>query len=206
MRPLIEPLKGSHVVLVNGDRKEFQIDDISFLPEGLGAATRMRELKMQRSTQPVPSFAALDFGGGNCSVVGLDADGKVSGFAQTTPGVMALYASIATAVAAESGGIAPTDDAIRLGVELQTYRVGGYGEKDFRAIYEALLPQWISSQLSEIRAKAGDILDKSAVKVVCGGGAKLPGLMTHLPSDYAQASEPQQLESQGLLEFARRMV
>lgn len=206
MRPLIEPLKNSHVVLVNGQRKGFLINDITFLPEGLGAATRMRELKMQRSTQPVPSFAALDFGGGNCSVVGLDADGKVAGFAQTTPGVMALYGSIAAAVAAESGGIAPTDDAIRLGVEACTYRVGGYGEKDFRTIYDELLPQWISSQLSEIRAKAGDILDKAAVKVVCGGGAKLPGLMAHLPSDYAQASEPQQLESQGLLEFARRIV
>ena len=104
-----------------------------------------------------------------------------------------------------NGGIAPTDDAIRLGVEAQTYRVGGYGQKDFRAIYDELLPQWISSQLSEINAKAGDILDKSAVKVVCGGGAKLPGLMGHLPSDYAQANEPQQLESQGLLEFARRI-
>ena len=205
MRPLIEPLRGAHTVLVNGQRKEFQINDITFLPEGLGAATRMRELKMQRSPQPVPSFAALDFGGGNCSVVGLDAEGAVAGFAQTTPGVMALYGSIAAAVAAGSGGIAPTDDAIRLGVEAQTYRVGGYGQKDFRAIYEELLPQWISSQLSEIRAKAGDILDKSAVKVVCGGGAKLPGLMAHLPSDYAQAANPQQLESQGLLEFARRM-
>ena len=205
MRPLIEPLRGAHTVLVNGHRKEFQIDDITFLPEGLGAATRMRELKMQRSPQPVPSFAALDFGGGNCSVVGLDADGAVAGFAQITPGVMALYGSIAAAVAAGSGGIAPTDDAIRLGVEAQTYRVGGYGQKDFRTIYEELLPQWISSQLSEIRAKAGDILDKSAVKVVCGGGAKLPGLMAHLPSDYAQAASPQQLESQGLLEFARRM-
>lgn len=206
MCPLIEPLKGSHVVLVNGERKEFLINHITFLPEGLGAATRMRELKMQRSSQPVPSFAALDFGGGNCSVVGLDADGAVAGFTQTTPGVMALYASIAAAVAAESGGIAPTDDAIRLGVEAQTYRVGGYGEKDFRAIYDELLPQWISSQLSEIRAKAGDVLDRSAVKVVCGGGAKLPGLMAHLPSDYAQVSEPQQLESQGLLEFARRIA
>lgn len=206
MCPLIEPLKNSHVVLVNGERKEFVINQITFLPEGLGAATRMRELKMQRSSQPVPSFAALDFGGGNCSVVGLDAAGAVAGFAQTTPGVMALYASIAAAVAAESGGIAPTDDAIRLGVEAQTYRVGGYGEKDFRAIYDELLPQWISSQLSEIRAKAGDVLDRSAVKVVCGGGAKLPGLMAHLPSDYAQAGEPQQLESQGLLEFARRIA
>ena len=205
MRPLIEPLKNSHVVTANGERKEILINNITFLPEGLGAATRMRELKMQRSTQPVPSFAALDFGGGNCSVVGLDADGKVAGFAQTTPGVMALYGSIAAAVAAESGGIAPTDDAIRLGVELQTYKVGGYGEKDFRAIYEELLPQWISTQLSEIRAKAGEILDKSAVKVVCGGGAMLPGLMSHLPNDYAQANEPQRLESQGLLEFARRI-
>ena len=100
MRPLIEPLKGTHTVLVNGAQKQFLISEITFLPEGLGAATRMRELKMQRSTQPVPSFAALDFGGGNCSIVGLDADGKVSGFAQTTPGVMALYASIAAAVAA----------------------------------------------------------------------------------------------------------
>ena len=205
MRPLIEPLKGTHTVLVNGAQKQFLISEITFLPEGLGAATRMRELKMQRSTQPAPSFAALDFGGGNCSVVGLDVDGKVSGFAQTTPGVMALYGSIAAAVAAANGGIAPTDDAIRLGVEAQTYRVGGYGQKDFRAIYDELLPQWISSQLSEINAKAGDILDKSAVKVVCGGGAKLPGLMGHLPSDYAQANEPQQLESQGLLEFARRI-
>ena len=205
MRPLIEPLKTSHVVVVNGDRKEILINNISFLPEGLGAATRMRELKMQRSTQPVPSFAALDFGGGNCSVVGLDADGKVAGFCQTTPGVMALYGSIAAAVAAESGGIAPTDDAIRLGVELKTYRIGGYGEKDFKAIYEELLPQWISTRLSEIRAKAGEILNKSAVKVVCGGGAMLPGLMSHLPNDYAQASEPQKLESQGLLEFARRI-
>ena len=206
MRPLIEPLKGSHVVLVNGDHKEFLINQITFLPEGLGAATRMRELKMHRSTQPVPSFAALDFGGGNCSVVGLDADGNVAGFVQTTPGVMSLYGSIAAAVAAVNGGIAPTDDAIRLGVEAQTYRVGGYGQKDFRALYDELLPQWISSQLSEINAKAGDILDKSAVKVVCGGGAMLPGLMSHLPNDYAQANEPQQLESQGLLEFARRIA
>jgi hypothetical protein len=205
MRPLIEPLQGTHTVLVNSRRKEFRVSGIAFFPEGLGAATRMRELKMQRSPQPVPSFAALDFGGGNCSIVGLDADGAVAGFAQTTPGVMALYGSIAAAVAAGSGGIAPTDDAIRLGVEAQTYRVGGYGQKDFKAIYDELLPQWISSQLSEIRAKAGDILDKSAVKVVCGGGAKLPGLMAHLPSDYAHAASPQQLESQGLLEFARRI-
>lgn len=101
---------------------------------------------MQRSSQPVPSFAALDFGSGNCSVVGLDADGAVAGFTQTTPGVMALYASIAAAVVVESGGIASTDDAIRLGVEAQTYRVGGYGEKDFRAIYDELRQQPLESQ------------------------------------------------------------
>ena len=205
MRPLIEPLQGSHVVEVNGQTKAFTVAAISFFPEGLGAATRMRELKLQRSTQPVPSFAALDFGGGNCSVVGLDQNGKVSGFAQTTPGVMALYADIASAVAADNGGIAPTDDAIRLGVELGTCRIGGYGRTDFRTIYDDALPKWISSRLSEIQAKAGDILDRSSVKVVCGGGAHLPGLMSHLPNDYVQANNPQQLESQGLLEYAKRM-
>ena len=205
MRPLIEPLKDSHTVLINGERKHFLISQLTFFPEGLGAATRMRELKTRRSLQPTPSFAALDFGGGNCSIVGLNADGGVAGFAQTTPGVMALYADIAAAVAADNGGIAPTDDAIRLGIELGTYRLGGYGTTDFKALYDDMLPKWISSRLSEIRAKAGDILDRAAVKVVCGGGANLPGLMTHLPSDYAQANNPQQLESQGLLEYARRM-
>ena len=164
----------------------------------------MRELKAQHSLQPLPSFAALDFGGGNCSIVGLNADGGVAGFAQTTPGVLALYADIAAAIAADNGGIAPTDDAVRLGIELGTYRLGGYGETDFKALYENVLPKWISTRLSEIRAKAGDILDRSAVKVVCGGGANLPGLMSHLPKDYAQANNPQQLESQGLLEYARR--
>lgn len=205
MQPLIEPLKDSHTVIINGQRKHFLINQIVFLPEGLGAATRMRELKAQRSLQPLPSFAALDFGGGNCSIVGLNADGGVAGFAQTTPGVLALYADIAAAIAADNGGIAPTDDAVRLGIELGTYRLGGYGETDFKALYENLLPKWISTRLSEIRAKAGDILDRSAAKVVCGGGANLPGLMSHLPTDYAQASNPQQLESQGLLEYARRV-
>ena len=205
MRPLIEPLKDSHTIIINGNRKHFLISQLTFLPEGLGAATRMRELKTRRSLQPTPSFAALDFGGGNCSIVGLNADGGVAGFAQTTPGVMALYADIAAAVAADNGGIAPTDDAIRLGIELGTYRLGGYGATDFKPLYEDLLPKWISSRLSEIRAKAGDILDRAAVKVVCGGGANLPGLMAHLPNDYAQANNPQQLESQGLLEYARRV-
>lgn len=206
MQPLIEPLKDSHTLIVNGQRKHFCISQIIFQPEGLGAATRMRELRSQRTTQPIPTFAAVDFGGGNCSIVGLNADGGVAGFSQTTPGVMALYADIATTIASESGGIAPTDDAVRLGVELGTYKLGGYGEKDFREIYDRALPQWISSRLSEIRAKAGAILDRSAVKVVCGGGANLPGLMGHLPTDYAQANNPQQLESQGLLQFARRAV
>ena len=204
MQPLIEPLKDSHTVIINGQRKHFLISQIVFLPEGLGAATRMRELKARRSLQPLPSFAALDFGGGNCSIVGLNADGGVAGFAQTTPGVLALYADIAAAIAADNGGIAPTDDAVRLGIELSTYRLGGYGETDFKTIYENVLPKWISTRLSEIRAKAGDILDRSAVKVVCGGGANLPGLMSHLPKDYAQANNSQQLESQGLLEYARR--
>ena len=204
MQPLIEPLKDSHTVIINGQRKHFLISQIVFLPEGLGAATRMRELKAQRSLQPLPSFAALDFGGGNCSIVGLNVDGGVAGFAQTTPGVLALYADIAAAIAADNGGIAPTDDAVRLGIELGTYRLGGYGKTDFKALYENVLPKWISTRLSEIRAKAGDILDRSAVKVVCGGGANLPGLMSHLPKDYAQANNPQQLESQGLLEYARR--
>lgn len=203
MQPLIEPLKNSHTVIINGQRKHFLISNITFRPEGLGAAARMREIK-KRKQQPVPSFAALDFGGGNCSVVGLDANGAVAGFAQTTPGVMSLYADIAAAVASENGGIAPTDDAVRLGIERGTYRLGGYGQQEFKAIYDDVLPKWISSRLSEIRTKAGDILDRSAVKVVCGGGAQLPGLMSHLPSDYAQANNPQQLESQGLLEFARR--
>ena len=204
MQPLIEPLKDSHTVIINSQRKHFLISQIVFLPEGLGAATRMRELKAQHSLQPLPSFAALDFGGGNCSIVGLNADGGVAGFAQTTPGVLALYADIAAAIAADNGGIAPTDDAVRLGIELGTYRLGGYGTTDFKALYENVLPKWISTRLSEIRAKAGDILDRSAVKVVCGGGANLPGLMSHLPKDYAQANNPQQLESQGLLEYARR--
>lgn len=209
MRPLIEPLKNAHTVIINGQRKHFLIHQITFLPEGLGAATRMRELKARRLTPGItpviPSFAALDFGGGNCSIVGLNAEGGVAGFAQTTPGVLALYTDIAAAIAAENGGIAPTDDAVRLGVERGTFLLGGYGTKDFRALYEQTLPQWISSRLSEIRAKAGDILDRSAVKVVCGGGANLPGLMAHLPEGFVQAQNPQQLESQGLLEFARRL-
>lgn len=205
MQPLIEPLLGDHELMINNQRKVFTIHAISFKPEGLGAATRMRELKARRSLQPVPSFAALDFGGGNCSIVGLDENGKVAGFAQTTPGVLALYADIASAVAAHQGGIAPTDDAVRLGVELGTFKLNGYGETDFRDIYDNALSQWLSSRLSEIRAKAGDILDRSAVKVVCGGGANLPGLMAFLPDGFAKADNPQQLESQGLLEFAKRM-
>jgi len=209
MQPLIEPLLGSHELIINGQRKAFNIKVIRFQPEGLGAATRMRELKLQRSTLPVPSFAALDFGGGNCSIVGLNSDGKVAGFAQTTPGVLALYSDIAAAIATSQGGIAPTDDAVRLGVELGTFKLGGYGETDFRAIYDDALPKWLSSQLSEIRAKAGDILDRAAVKVVCGGGANLPGLMQQLSQQgtegFAKATNPQQLESQGLLEFARRI-
>lgn len=205
MQPLIEPLKNSHTVIINGKRKHFLISQMTFQPEGLGAATRMRELKAQRSSQPVPSFAALDFGGGNCSIVGLNTDGAVAGFAQTTPGILALYADIAAAIAADHGGIAPTEDAVRLGVELQTFRLSGYGETGFQQIYDTVLPQWLSSRLSEIRAKAGDILDRAAVKVVCGGGALLPGLMAHLPDGYVQAQNPQHLESQGLLEFARRI-
>lgn len=205
MQPLIEPLLGNHELIVNGQRKTFKVAAISFKPEGLGAATRMRELRLRKSTQPVPSFAALDFGGGNCSIVGLDADGGVAGFAQTTPGVMALYTDIAAKIASSRGGIAPTEDAVRLGVELGTYRLGGYGETEFLDIYDNALPQWISSRLSEIRAKAGDILDRSAVKVVCGGGANLPGLIVSLPDGFVKASNPQQLESQGLLEFAKRM-
>ena len=149
---------------------------------------------MQRSTQPVPSFAALDFGGGNCSIVGLDGDGRVAGFAQITPGVLALYSDIAAAIAATQGGIAPTDDAVRLGVELGTFRLGGYGQTDFRSLYDEALPKWLSSRLSEIRAKAGDILDRAAVKVVCGGGANLPGLMEQLTQEggYTKANNPQQ--------------
>ena len=61
MQPLIEPLLGAHELIINGQRKSFTIAVIRFHPEGLGAATRLRELRMQRSTQPVPSFAALDF-------------------------------------------------------------------------------------------------------------------------------------------------
>ena len=205
MQPLIEPLLGEHELKLNSQRKTFKIEVIRFQPEGLGAATRLRELKLQRSTLPVPSFAALDFGGGNCSIVGLNSDGKVSGFAQTTPGVLALYSDVAAAIAASQGGIAPTEDAVRLGVELATFNLGGYGETNFRLHYDAALPRWLSSRLSEIRAKAGDILDRAAVKVVCGGGANLPGLMQQLPNGYAKASNPQQLESQGLLEFARRI-
>ena len=207
MQPLIEPLKDSHTVTINGQRKHFLISQITFLPEGLGAATRMRELKAQRSTEPVPSFAALDFGGGNCSIVGLNAEGGVAGFAQTTPGVLALYADIAAVIAADQGGIAPTEDAVRLGVERNTFRLGGYGETDFRQAYDQVLPQWVGSRLAEIRAKAGDILDRAAVKVVCGGGARLPDLMAHLQTQghYVQTRNPQQLESQGLLEFARRL-
>lgn len=205
MQPLIEPLMGGHELLLNGQRKAFSVDAISFQPEGLGAATRMRELKARNGLQALPSFAALDFGGGNCSIVGLNADGGVAGFAQTTPGVLALYADIAAAIAAEQGGIAPTDDAVRLGVELGTYRLGGYGETVFKDLYDHALPHWLGSRLSEIRAKAGDILDRAAVKVVCGGGANLPGLMEQLPKGYAKASNPQQLESQGLLEYARRL-
>ena len=205
MQPLIEPLIGGHTVQINGQRKSFQVNAIRFKPEGLGAATRLRELKMQRSTQPVPSFAVLDIGGGNCSIVGLDAHGGVAGFVQTTPGVLALYSDIATVIANQQGGIAPTEDAVRLGVELGTFRLSGYGETDFRAIYDVALPQWLSSRLSEIRAKAGAILDRAAVKVVCGGGANLPSLMAALPDGYTKASNPQQLESDGLLEFARRI-
>ncbi|MEO0373237.1 MAG: hypothetical protein AAF329_01160 [Cyanobacteria bacterium P01_A01_bin.17] len=205
MQSLIEPLLTTHELLINGQRKTFRITTIRFQPEGLGAATRLRQLKLQRSTQPVPSFAALDFGGGNCSIVGLDADGAVAGFAQTTPGVLALYSDIASAIAARQGGIAPTDDAVRLGVELGTFKLSGYGETDFRDLYDAALPQWLQSRLSEIRAKAGAILDRAAVKVVCGGGANLPGLMAQLPDGYAKTSNPQQLESEGLLEFARRI-
>ena len=141
MQPLIEPLMGSHELVINGKRKTCRIDAISFQPEGLGAATRLRELKMQRSHQPVPSFAALDIGGGNCSVVGLNADGEVAGFAQTTPGVMTLYSDIATAIATRQGGIAPTDDAVRLGVELGTLKLGGYGAMDFQDLYATALPQ-----------------------------------------------------------------
>ncbi len=205
MQPLIEPLLGQHELVINNQHKAFAIQAISFKPEGLGAATRMRELKSRRSLQPVPSFAALDFGGGNCSIVGLNEDGKVAGFAQTTPGVLALYADIASTVAANQGGIAPTDDAVRLGVELGTFKLNGYGNTDFSDIYDSTLPQWLSSRLGEIQAKAGDILDRSAVKVVCGGGANLPGLMTALPPGFVKANNPQQLESQGLLEYAKRM-
>lgn len=206
MQPLIEPLMGGHDLIINGQRKTFRIDVISFKPEGLGAATRLRELKMQRSTQPVPSFAALDFGGGNCSIVGLNADGGVAGFAQTTPGVMALYGDIAAAIATRQGGIAPTDDAVRLGVERGSFKLGGYGAIDFHDLYQTALPQWLGSRLSEVRAKAGGILDRAAVKVVCGGGANLPGLMEQLPDGFVKASHPQQLESQGLLEYARRLT
>lgn len=205
MQPLIEPLLGSHELILNGQRKAFKIDLVRFKPEGLGAAIRMRERKLQQSTQPVPSFAALDFGGGNCSIVGLDSNGRVAGFAQTTPGVLALYSDIAAAIATSQGGIAPTDDAVRLGVELGTFKLGGYGQTDFQHHYDDALPKWLSSRLSEIRAKAGDILDRAAVKVVCGGGANLLGLMQQLPDGFAKASNPQQLESQGLLEFARRI-
>lgn len=205
MQPLIEPLLTTHTLRVSGQQKVIKIDGISFQPEGLGAATRLRELRQRRNPQPVPSFAALDFGGGNCSIVGLNADGGVAGFAQTTPGVLALYADIAAAIAAEQGGIAPTDDAVRLGVELRTFRLGGYGETQFKPLYDAALTQWLATRLSEIRAKAGDILDRAAVKVVCGGGANLPGLMDALPDGYAKATDPQQLESDGLLEFARRL-
>lgn len=205
MQPLIEPLLTTHCLCLNGQRKTIVIDGISFQPEGLGAATRMRELRLQRRTQPVPSFAALDLGGGNCSIVGLNAQGGVAGFAQTTPGVLALYTDIAAAIAAEQGGIAPTIDAVRLGVELGTFRLSGYGANNFQALYDKALPHWLATRLSEIRAKAGDILDRAAVNVVCGGGANLPGLMELLPDSFVKASNPQQLESQGLLEFARRL-
>lgn len=205
MQPLVEPLLGAHDLWINGQRKAFTVDALSFKPEGLGAATRLRELKAQRSLQAVPSFAALDFGGGNCSIVGLNSDGAVAGFAQTTPGVLVLYSDIAAAIAARQGGIAPTDDAVRLGIERGTFQLGGYGTANFQDLYATALPQWLSSRLSEIRAKAGDILDRAAVKVVCGGGANLPGLMEQLPDGYTKANTPQQLESQGLLEYARRL-
>lgn len=206
MKPLVEPLKGTHTLIINGVHKTISIQRLSFHPEGLGAAKKLRELRLSRNTQPVPSFAALDLGGGNCSIVGLDDEGSLSGFAQTTPGVFALYSDIAAAVAGDQGGIAPTLEAVRLGVELKTFNLGGYGETNFKAVYDAAFPKWLASRLREIRAEAGNILDRSAVKVLCGGGANLPGLVEQLPDGYVKASNPQQIESQGLLEFARGLV
>ena len=205
MQPLVDGLRGSHTIVVNGKRKHFVIDQVAAKPEGLGTATRLWELKAQRSTT-VPSFAALDFGYGNTTVVAIDPKGTCRGFANTPTGVGALFDEIATALSARSGGIPPTADAVRLGIESQTFRLNGYGSVSFEDEYWAALENWVRGRIQEMRApKLASLLERAEVKVCCGGGANLPQLDQFMPSDCVFPSNPQELEAQGLQRFAEAL-
>ncbi|MEM8612772.1 MAG: hypothetical protein AAGF93_12205 [Cyanobacteria bacterium P01_H01_bin.105] len=202
MEPMLAPLRDSHTVLINGKRKHFVIDQIRTFPEGLGTAMRMRELRASRSAV-VPSFAALDFGHGNTTVVAIDGAGNCSGFGNTPTGVGALFEEIAQTLSGKTGGIPPTVDAVRLGVQLGTFCLNGHGSISFVNEYDAALQTWTKARLQELHGQCSQLLDRAEAKVVCGGGANLPGLMELMPNGYAKATAPQKLEAQGLQRFAR---
>lgn len=205
MKAALEPLKGIHTLVINGKRKIISITHIRFYPEGRAAAYQLRQMRADKGLSN-PSFVCIDVGGGNFSVVLLDEAGNVQNFTQTTPGVHALYSDIASAIAEERGGLAPNIDAVAQGVEANTLRLGGYGEIDFSGIYQEKIAKWFDTRLSELRDKAGSMIDQGAVKVLCGGGSLLPDLKPLLPSGYVLASNPLSLESQGLYSFAKRGV
>ena len=202
MEPLLAPLRDSHTVIINGKRKHFIIDQVRAFPEGLGTAMRMRELRAQRNSS-VPSFAALDFGHGNTTVVAIDGAGKCSGFGNTPTGVGALFEEIATNLSGKTGGIPPTVDAVRLGIQLGTFCLNGHGSIGFANEYDTALQVWAKARLQELHGQCSQLLDRAEAKVVCGGGANLPGIMNLMPIGYAKAATPQQLEAQGLQRFAR---
>ena len=205
MAEAVKSLRGRHRLIVDGANKYFVIDTVRCYAEGFGAITRVQRNRAAKG-KASPTITGIDFGYGNVSIVLVGPDGRLMAFDSITPGVEALYEAIAKAVSKGSGKTIDHDQ-IRLGVEAQTFELGGYGGEDasFKAAYDAALSPWLTSRLDLLKAKHGALISQGAVKVCVGGGAMLPGLGDLLPKGWVIAQgNTQMLESQGLQQLIAR--
>lgn len=193
-------LEGVHRVRLNGQVSTITIKVLGIRPESHGAAYYLAK---QRKLNNLPSepIAIIDFGEGNTTILGADGNGKLTSHIALDGGVGQLINAIAQSDESISlnRGFPASHESVRLGIENRRYTFGGTAHsKSFEDQYHQQLQRWIKPKLDAVMARGKDVLDRSPLVYVIGGGAQLQGIQKHFPRHWSIAQNPQFIDAQGL--------
>lgn len=202
---VLEKLKGTHRVQLNGKPCEINVNIASITDEGVGAYYELLSIgKVKKSNTAL----FLDIGHGTI-IISVFGGGELK-FRKAYPlGVSRLYSAIANNLEMRKAlsGIPGNPELIKAGVERCDFIYGNNAKLSFNFsdIYKTELKPWVSDSLSKVLAATQQWQNEATHLIAIGGGVQLPGIKNYLEKRAFECLDNSEwLNAKGLLKIAQR--